>query len=676
MTSSSSLSTISPDDVLKLRFVQSADLSPDGSRVVYAVSWADAEGQGDRAALFLLDVERGLWRQLTAGTARDLSPVWSPDGSEIAFVSDRAGQQQLFVISPDGGEARQVTRLPLGVSGAPDWSPDGTRLAFSALAASERRDPTRPYRVTRTYYRLDEVGYVEDSLLDVHVVEASGGEPTRLTHDAFMNTLPRWTADGRAVAYLAGCDPDAHLFANRVRVVDLQGRVQEVQHPPGLTQALGLGPDGRLVFVQSFALDRPMGSRGDLYVADLAAGRAVRRTSGPEPGLAGRLQPDSAAALEFTAVGITPLGEALAPVQVGGRVGVHAFSLDGPERAREVVGGDRNVTPLRLRGSRLLFAASSSSEPGDLYLADLEGGERRLTWLNGELLGERALPTVEHLGFAGAGGTPVEGWFLRPPAGEPPYPTVLYIHGGPHGGFGHAWHSDMQLLCGAGFGVLIVNHRGSTGYGDEFASSLVGRWGELDYGDLMAGVDHAIERGLADAGRLGVCGLSGGGNLTCWIVGQTDRFKAAVPENPVTNFLSFYGVADIGPWFMAAETGGPPWERLEQYLRQSPITYAHRCRTPTLLVQGEADLRCPAEQSEQFYAVLRANGCVAEMLRLPGASHTGAVRGPVPVRRAQNEALLDWMTRYVLGAGPQPSGQTAVTAASTAATGSTDRRAP
>src|SRR5262249_39916760 len=169
---------------------------------------------------------------------------------------------------------------------------------------------------------------------------------------------------------------------------------------------------------------------------------------------------------------------------------------------------------------------------------------------------------------------------------------------------------------------------------------------------LMAGVDDAIARGLADPDRLGVCGISGGGNLSCWIVGQTDRFKAAVPENPVTNFLSFYGVADIGPWFAVAEMGCLPWEDPEAYLRQSPITYAHRCTTPTLLVQGEADLRCPAEQSEQFFAVLKANGCVVEMLRIPTSTHPAASAGARRARRAQNEALRDWMRRYVPAARP------------------------
>jgi dipeptidyl aminopeptidase/acylaminoacyl peptidase len=652
MAARNGVSAIGLEDVLELQFVAAADLSPDGRRVVYAVSRTDVEAERDRVALFLLDVETGARRQLTAGKGSDGAPAWSPDGSLVAFVSDRDGAPQLFAIAPEGGEARQLTELPHGVAGTPAWSPDGTKLAFAALGPAERRDPARPYRVTRTYYRFDQVGYIEDALLDIHVVEVAGGEPRRLTDDDRINTEPRWTPDGSAVAYLASANPAAALLSNRLRLVDLEGHVRDFEHPEGLIVGLAFAPDGRLVLLEANRRDRPIGTRADVLVLDLAGGAAESRTTTFTGGLGGGLQPDFPAPIGLPALNVTAQGEALAVVQTGGRVGVWAFSLDGPERAREVIGGERCVRPLRARGDRLLFHASTIVEPGDLYLAQLGGGERRLTELNGELLRDRSLPGVEHLALSGADGTPVEGWFLRPAGGEAPYATVLYIHGGPHGGFGHVWSTDMQLLCGAGYGVLILNQRGSTGYGDEFATSLAGHWGEHDYLDLMAGVDHAIGQGLADGDRLGVCGISGGGNLSCWIVGQTDRFKAAVPENPVTNFLSFYGVADVGPWFAPAEMGCQPWESPEAYLRQSPITYAHRCTTPTLLVQGEADLRCPAEQSEQFYAVLKANGCVVEMLRIPNSSHTGTIVAAIPARRAQNEALLDWMNRYVGARAP------------------------
>jgi len=652
MADRNGVSAFGLDDVLRLEFVAAADLSPDGRRVVYAVTRTDVEAEQDRVALHLLDVETGARRQLTAGRGSDGSPAWSPDGSLIAFVSDRAGAAQVFVISPDGGEARQVTELEKGVVGAPAWSPDGTRLAFSALGPGERRDPARPYRVTRAVYRFDGLGYLEDGLLDIHVVDVAGGEARRLTEDDRVNTEPRWTPDGSAIVYLAGANPTAALLSNRLRMVDMEGAVRDFTHPEALITGTAFAADGRLAVLLGFRRDVPIGRRGDLLVFDLATGISEVRTAEFDRGLGGGLQGDYVAPVTVPALSVTPAGEALATVQVGGRIGVWAFSLSGPEQAREVVAGDRAVRPLRLRGERLLFHASAIGEPGDLYVADLGGAERRLTTLNAELLRDRSLPGVEHLAFRGTDGTPVEGWFLRPAGVGGPAPTVLYVHGGPHSGFGHVWSSDMQLLCGAGYGVLIVNHRGSTGYGDEFATSLAGHWGEQDYGDLMAGVDYAIERGLADADRLGVCGISGGGNLSCWIVGQTDRFKAAVPENPVTNFLSFYGVADIGPWFAVAEMGCLPWEDPQAYLRQSPIAYAHRCTTPTLLVQGEADLRCPAEQSEQFYAVLKANGCVVEMLRVPNSSHVGTVAGAVPARRAQNEALLDWMNRYVLAAQP------------------------
>ena len=186
------------------------------------------------------------------------------------------------------------------------------------------------------------------------------------------------------------------------------------------------------------------------------------------------------------------------------------------------------------------------------------------------------------------------------------------------------------------------------GYGSEFGSALSGHWGVMDYVDQMAGVDYAVAQGLADPDRLGVAGLSYGGYMTCYIVGQTQRFKAAAAENPITDLVSRYGTADMGPWGSLGEIGGKPHEIPEVYFKSSPINYAHLCKTPTLLVQGEKDYRCPAGQSEQFYTVLKANGCMVEMLRLPDMPHIGSMSGPLEVRRAQNEALLDWMNRFIL----------------------------
>jgi dipeptidyl aminopeptidase/acylaminoacyl peptidase len=263
------------------------------------------------------------------------------------------------------------------------------------------------------------------------------------------------------------------------------------------------------------------------------------------------------------------------------------------------------------------------------------------------LLAEWDHPEVENMLYASVDGEQVEGWLMKPEIGEAPWPTVVYVHGGPHSAFGHIFSFDFRMLAAAGFAVLFVNQRASTGYGDHFATAIKGDWGNLDFQDIMYGVDEGIARGLIDGDRLGICGLSGGGNLTCWAIGNTDRFKAAVPENPVTNWNSFYGVSDIGPWFATEQLGGHPWEIPDVYTRCSPVTYAHKCKTPTMIIQGEADYRCPAEQAEQFYTILKVVGCPVEMVRIPNSPHGGAIAGGYAQTLAQNKALLGWMQKWV-----------------------------
>lgn len=645
------------DDLDRLRFIQEADLSRDGTRVVYAVLGTGPGEEKDHVRLWLKDVDSGAARPLTAEGGRDSAPAFSPDGTRVAFVSDRSGKAQIHVIPVDGGEAAQVTSLPNGVSGPPAWSPDGTRIAFAAGPQGEPRDPARAYRVTRTVYRFDGMGYIDDVKQDVYVVPAEGGEARRLTDDALMNYNPRWTPDGRGIVCASAFDPESRFPWASLRLVDMDGNVSAVTVPDGMILApAGFAPDGRLVFSVLQHADRPAGSRSALYVADLAAGTYECRTTSLEGHVGGGLQGDTPARAGIAPVQVTSDGSAVVQVQVGGTVELHRIALSGPEDIRRVTSGGRECTPFAAAGDRVLFLAHDFDEPGDLFL--LEGdAERRLTDLNRDVLDALALPDVVEVAGTGADGARVEAWFLKPAAGTAPYPTVLYIHGGPHGAFGHTFHADMQLLAGAGYGVLLANQRGSTGYGDAFATKIIGDWGNHDYHDLMGAVDAAIEAGLADADRLGVCGLSGGGNLTTWIVGQTDRFKAAVPENPVTSFISMFGVQDVGLWFAPKEIGGPPHELLETYVRMSPLTNAHRCTTPTLMVQGEFDMRCPPEQSEQFYATLKLAGCPVEMLRLPNSPHAGAIYGPPPIRRAQNEALIEWMDRWLLGRAPRAAGE-------------------
>jgi len=646
--------TIQKEDLFELRFLNGADLSADGERAVYCVNQIDREADKEFSAIHLHDIASGETRQMTGGRARDTQPQWSPDGKLIAFLSDRSGETQLYLLPADGGEARQATRFKRGIGTSFAWSPDGSLIAFSAVRDADAPDLARePYRLDRTVYRFDGIGYLDDKVQDIYTLNVKDGAVARLTDDRGNNSNPRWAPDGRGILY------DANMRAEAIRamtpdlmVVDLAGNRSTLLAGWASVAKASFTPDGaRIVFVGRPDDGKPIGTKSDLYTLDLASGDIACRTGGLDVGVDGRLSLDMpVAGLSEKNLLVSDDGAvAFASVQRGGSVQIYRIALRGAEDCQPVTGGDCAVFPLVQRRERLLYAKTSLNSPPELFLAELNKGEsKQLSALNDEFLAERSLPETERLQWDSIDGVAVEGWYIKPALGEAPYPTVLYIHGGPHAAYGYGFHFDFQMLAGAGYGVLIINHRASTGYGDEFSTAIKGDWGNLDYQDLMSGVDHAIALGLADADRLGVCGTSGGGNLSCWIIGQTDRFKAAIPQNPVTNWRSFYGTSDIGIYFAVEQLGGHPQEIPEVYDRCSPITYAHRCVTPTLLVQSEIDWRCPAEQSEQFYSTLKANGCVVEMLRQPGGYHGASISGEVKLRRAHNDAMLDWFARYLL----------------------------
>jgi dipeptidyl aminopeptidase/acylaminoacyl peptidase len=663
---------IAPEDLFRFRFVVAADLSPDGTRVVFAQTRIgpgekEDDDEVEHSDLHLLDVQSGEIRRLTFSDSTNSAPAFSPDGSQVAFQSSRTEKPQLWLLPLAGGEPRRLTDLPQGVGSGAVWSPDGSRIAFTAGPQEEPRKAEHPYRVTRTVWRFDNVGLLDESVHDLYVLEVGDpeAEPRRLTEDRFMNSLPKWSADGQSIVYVASHDPDSHELMSRLRRVELDGTVTDLTEPDGLVEAHAPLSDGRVAYVLGFERDTVVGTSSSLYVLDPATGTRTRRGAAIEGHIEGGIQGDNPAGL--IGLGQLPVSEGdrevLLTVQTGGEVAIVRVALDGDEAHAVVAGGNRICVPLAVRGKTLLFDAFGFTEPGDLHLADLDSGEeRRLTHFNDELLAELALPTVVPLHFEGIDGAPVEGWFVQPAGADGPLPTLLSIHGGPHAGWGAHFNFDHLMFAGAGYGVLLVNHRASTGYGEAFATAISGDWGNLDYADLMAGVDHAIEEGLADGDRLGVFGISGGGNLTGWVIGHTDRFKAACPENPVFNWFSMYGTSDIGADFSVRELGGTPDEAEDVYRRCSPITYAHQCTTPTLFLQHEHDYRCPAEQTEQFFTVLRVNGVPAEMLRFPTTPHGGSIIGPITHRRAQNDALLDWMNRWVLG-GETEAAETAVAAA-------------
>jgi dipeptidyl aminopeptidase/acylaminoacyl peptidase len=646
------LHPVQKEDLFRLKFLTGAALSPDGKLAVYGVSSVDPKTEKESTQLWLVSTESGVARPLTNGTTRDGNPQWSPDGKTIAFVSGRAGAPQIYRIPVDGGEARPLTSAVRGVYSGPFWSPDGRWLAYTTGPAAPPRDPSKPYRITRSTYRFDGMGYLDDLVHDIYIVSAEGGEPKRLTETEYAKSIQGWSPDGRELLFTAMFLPEETALSQQLRAVNLDGTVRSVLGGDfGSVDSAAWLPDGKRIVFLGQRKGLPIGSKNDLWTIDAQGGEPACRTARLAAGLGGLLRSDVPVNKPVGNLIPTPDGrQVFASVQEGGTMHVYRVALDGSEDWAPVTSGERSCVAYAMSAGKLLFVNCTFFSPSELHVCSASGADERvLSHLNDEVIAGWALPGLEHMLFPSVDGVQVEGWVLLPPTGQAPYPAVLYIHGGPHGSFGHVFHFDFQMLAGAGYAVVIVNHRASTGYGDAFSTGIKGDWGNLDYNDLMHGVDEAIRRGWVDGSRMGLAGISGGGNLSCWIVGQTDRFKAAVPENPLTNFVTMYSVGDLGPWFSGEELGGAPWQIPEVYARCSPITYAHKCKTPTLLIQGEMDFRCPAEQSEQFYAVLKANGCIVEMLRLPGSSHTGSITGAPVVRKAQNEALLDWMDRYLLG---------------------------
>lgn len=649
------------DDLFRLDWLQSAKLSPDGTRLAYTVTHIvtvkDEEKEFSR--LFLLEIASGEVRQMTSDKQNASSPAWSPDGRTIAFVSDRRitddEKPQIYLLPVDGGEAQPLTEMKQG-AGQPFWSPDGTKIAFTAgIDYGDGKAPDRdkqPYRVTRNVWRFDAIGDIDLAVNNLYVIDVRSRAVTQLTDDELLVARFDWHPDSQRLLTSSILSSETwYGFQMHTHIIDLDGNATPVSNPENLNMLMPTWtPDGQRILFIGEDDNALIGTHSDLWTLDLESGELSNRTKGLERGLAGGLEGRVPALRQHRPFFAIDEKFIYIQVQDRGTVGIYGIALDGKAASKKLIGGERTCMLLDKVGDTLVYSVDDIQRTPNAYLSNLDGsGEQQLTHINDEFLSKIILPESVNLHFKGSDGVEVEGWYVKPTNGAAaPYPTILWIHGGPHGAQGNRFAFDTHMLNGAGYGVLFINHRASTGYGNAFSTAIHADWGNLDYNDLMAGVDYAIEQGLADGDRLGCCGISGGGNLSCWIVGNTDRFKAAVPQNPLTNWVSFYGVSDIGVWFGTKELGGHPHEIPEIYAKCSPITYAHNCKTPTLMIQTEHDWRCPAEQSEQFYTVLRANGCTVEMLRQPRGSHSGSILGGLPLRRENLNATLDWFNKYVL----------------------------
>jgi dipeptidyl aminopeptidase/acylaminoacyl peptidase len=657
-----------PEDLMRIKFVSDPMVHPSGTRIAFVLRSVDQDLEENRyrSSIFITDREGKNTRRLTAEELDSDSPIWSPDGKQLLFLSKRKGDEkkQIYLLPADGGEAQRLTEVEGGVNMAV-WSPDGKRIAFrSAVQQPElqkRVGEGKPFAndvqlIDTPLWQLNGVGSWLDQWQHLFVIPAKGGKATQLTEGAWnvggalLGTGPfNFSADGERVYYLASPDPADDWSAARcveIHSVDLKGNEQRrITGFGGMFSAVKPVPSGELLAIGN-SLERSWASPMALWRID------------PENGECRAVNPDFDFSLSdsincdvrFNSRSHDPwvsadLERARTLVTKGDVVRLAEFMLEGGDHTWltqtdfSVLGWHSSED-----GSLRAEVRTSTTQPPELWRVDSDGDERRITRLNDRLLASRKVFPAKAIPVKASDGAVVEAWSLIPPgrkrAGRA---AVLEIHGGPKTVYGNAFMFEFQMLAGAGMVVLYANPRGSDGYGAEWAEAVHGHYGERDYQDLMECVDHllALDLGI-DRKRLGVLGGSYGGWMTNWILGHTDRFKAAVSQRGISNWTSFFGTSDIGYFFNPEHVGALPWENPDLYLEKSPLSYAQEMTTPLLLIHSERDLRCPIEQAEQLFVYLKRLGQEVVFARFPEETHELS-RSGLPTRRMERlRLILNW----------------------------------
>ena len=645
------MSGMVPEDVYELTGVLDPRLSPDGRTVAFVVWGVDRDANDYRSAIWLAPVDGSdPPRQFTSGKKRDASPRWSPDGSQLAFVSNRESEKaQLYVMPASGGEARKLTDLKEDVT-EPVWSPDGARLAFVARVPDpgyEELDNRKrmPRRFTRLQYKFDNVGWTGDRRQHILTVAADGsGQPVQLTDGDFEDNGPAWSPDGKRIAFASARHQDWDIDTARdIYVVDAEGgEPQLLTETDATCEHPAWSPDGGRVAYYHYPgrFDDPRHTQ--VAVLDLATrDRKILTTSldrncSPYPAIREPIWDGESLLLE---------------TEDGGNVHLYRVKADGSSEPQLVIGGHQWLTGADAVAGTIVHTSTTPTKLSELY-----AGDRKLTDVGGQFSTERVLPATERFTAVSPDGSEVEAWMVRPAGFEEggKYPVLFNIHGGPFTQYGNKFFDEFQVYAGAGYAVLYCNPRGSSGYSEEWGRAIRGPvddgpgWGTRDYDDVMAVVDAALERfEFLDGERMGVMGGSYGGYLTSWIISHTNRFAAACSERALNDWYSDWGTADIGWYFCKAYGGSLIFEDTRPYLEHSPFTYAHRIETPLLILHSEDDLRCPIAQGEQLFTTLRVLKRDVELVRVPAESHE-LTRSGSPIHRVMRfELLLEWFDRYL-----------------------------
>lgn len=653
---------IEAEDLYRLASVTDPRLSPDGTKAAFVHTTMSKEKNDYVSNIFVLDLPTGEYEQWTYGKDRNTAPRWSPDGKKLAFVSNRTDKNQIHVMPVTGGEARPVTKLKNGATN-PVWSPDSKTIAFHAvvksgepLEATEKEEENKkkepePVEVTKMKYKADTVGLYTGKYQQLALLDVETEKVELLTEEERHHTVLDWSPDGRYLVFSADYSEDEDFsFIQDIYLYDL-----ETKEKRNLTNGQGLffdgkfSPDGRYVAmigndftyknatlngVWLYDLEnqelKNISQSWDIPVGDYVA--ADFQQGAVSPGI---IWTGDSSGIYFTA-------------SESGSVNLYFTDLAGNYRV--VTKEEGHLFGVSLTAGKAVATVSYPVEPSEVYSIDLSTGKLdKLTSFNKKALENIELSRPESFTYKSVDDWTVHGWIMKPVGFEErkKYPLILEIHGGPHTMYANTYFHEMQMLAAQGFAVLYVNPRGSHGYGQQFVDAVRGDYGGKDYEDLMAAVDYALETfDFIDETRLGVTGGSYGGFMTNWIVGHTNRFKAAVTQRSISNWISFYGVSDIGYYFNE-------WQHLldkndfEGLWKISPLRYVDQIETPLLILHSEEDLRCPIEQAEQLYIALKHRRKTTKLIRFPKSNHELSRSGIPNLRMRRLHYIKDWFIEYL-----------------------------
>jgi len=645
-----------PLDVFNLEYVSNPQISPDGSRIIYVRNYHDIMTDRRLSNLWIVNFDGSGNRPLTTGNQMDFEPGWSPDGDKLLYKSNKDGMVQLYLRWLDDGSEAKLTNFPKS-PGSFKWSPDGQYIALSMFVPGKSQSfasmPSKPEGakwndppkfINKLNYRADGAGYLKEGFQQIFILSVNGGTPRQITFGDHDHWDFDWSLNGDKIFFTANLHEDGELDPRNSEIYEADVHTHEVRQQTSRKGPDGrpvVSPDGKTIAYLGYD-DRYLGYQASrLYVMD-TEGKDTYLVSGALDRSVRQIEWDADSKglyFAFDEQGNTKIGH----LSLDGQLTLIAENVGGTTLGRPYASGSYSVSTK----GQLAYTYSTPGHPADLMTVDKKGKTRRITRLNDDLFKYINLGEVEEIWYeSGYDRRKIQGWICKPPDFDPgkKYPLILEIHGGPFSNYGNRFAAEIQLYASAGYVVLYTNPRGSTSYGEEFGNLIHHNYPGQDYDDLMSGVDAVIEKGYIDENRLYVTGGSGGGVLTAWIVGNTDRFKAAVVAKPVINWYSFVLYADGPAFFSKYWFGEYPWENPESYIKRSPISLVGNVKTPTMLLTGEEDFRTPIAETEQYYAALKLRQVETAMVRIPGASHGIASRPSNLI--AKVVYILQWFNNH------------------------------